>query len=98
MFFHRKLRSLVAIELKIGEFKPEYIGKMGLYLSLLNMQYENPSIRIILCADTETMEVEIALQYSTHPIGVADYRLNFPEESIKQLVETELKKEKKFEG
>lgn len=102
LFFHRKLRSLVAIELKIGEFKPEYIGKMGFYLSLLDMQMkmqdENPSIGIILCADKETMEVEIALQSSTHPIGVADYQLNFPEERIKQLVETELKKEKNLEG
>jgi predicted nuclease of restriction endonuclease-like (RecB) superfamily len=101
LFFHRKLQSLVAIELKIGEFKPEYIGKMGFYLTLLDKQVkmpnENPSVGIILCADKDTMEVEIALQNATSPIAVAEYQLYFPKESIKQLMENEIKKEKKRE-
>lgn len=99
LFFHRKLRSLVAIELKIGEFKPEYIGKMGFYLSLLDrnvrMEGENASIGIILCADKDTMEVEIALQDAVHPIAVSDYLLEFPKENIKQIIENELENELK---
>lgn len=97
LFFHRKLHALVAIELKIGEFKPEYVGKMGFYLSLLDQQTkmpdENQSIGIILCADKETMEVEIALQDAKHPIAVADYLLDFPQENIKQMLAMELKNE-----
>jgi predicted nuclease of restriction endonuclease-like (RecB) superfamily len=97
LFFHRKLRALVAIELKIGEFKPEYIGKMGFYLSLLDQQVkmldENPSIGIILCADKETLDVEIALQDAKHPIAVADYTLNFPESNIREMLTAELKNE-----
>lgn len=96
LFFHRKLKSLIAIELKIGEFEPEYVGKMSFYLSLLDQQIrmpdENPSIGIILCADKETMEVAIALQDAKHPIAVSDYQLDFPKENIKQLIENELKK------
>jgi predicted nuclease of restriction endonuclease-like (RecB) superfamily len=101
LFFHRKLKSLIAIELKIGDFKPEYVGKMSFYLSLLDMQMkmpdENPSIGIILCADKETMEVAIALQDAKHPIAVADYQLGFPEENIKQMLENELAAELKIE-
>ena len=66
LFFHRGLRSLVAIELKIGSFKAEYVGKMNFYLSLLDRyeksEDENQSIGIILCADRDHIDVEIALQ------------------------------------
>jgi len=66
LFFHRGLLSLVAIELKIGSFKAEYVGKMNLYLSLLDKlekgENENQSIGIILCADKDHLDVEIALQ------------------------------------
>lgn len=65
LLYHRGLRSLVAMELKIGEFKPAYIGKMNFYLGLLDklekQANENPSIGIILCADKDRLEVEIAL-------------------------------------
>ena len=65
LFFNRCTKSLVAVELKIGEFKPEYVSKMGFYLTLLDRQAkmdgENPSIGIILCADKDSDEVEIAL-------------------------------------
>ena len=58
VFFHRGLRSLVAVDLKISEFMPEYISKMNLYLSLLDRlergKDENPSIGIILCAEKDT--------------------------------------------
>lgn len=79
LFFHRKLRCLVAIELKTTEFEPEFTGKMDFYLQLLNEQKkmpdENPSIGIILCAEKNNIEVEYALKTAKHPIGVAEYQL-----------------------
>ena len=77
LLYHRTLKCLVAIELKIGEFIPEYVGKMQFYLSALNeserMPNENPSIGIILCKTKSKMTVEYALRDSHKPIGVAAY-------------------------
>lgn len=79
LFFHRKLKCLVAIDLKIGEFQPEFAGKMNFYLNLLNDQVrlpeENPSIGIILCAEKDNVEVDYALSGVQNPIGVAEYTL-----------------------
>jgi len=95
LFFNRKLRSLVAIDLKIGTFEPEYIGKMNFYLGLLDdtvkQEDENPSIGLILCADKNHVEVELALRDYNKPIGVSDYRLQFPEKQIKELIYNEIK-------
>ena len=95
LFFHRGLRSLVAIDLKINQFKPEYAGKMNFYLSLLNRQErlkgENPSIGIILCADKDNLEVELALEDIEKPIGVAKFELYVPQKELKQLISEELK-------
>lgn len=94
LFFHRKLRSLVAVDLKIGEFQAEYIGKMNLYLSLLDKlekgEGENPSIGIILCAAKDNVEVEVAIDGFIKPIGVADYRLIIPQKELKELVSDEI--------
>lgn len=94
LFFHRGLRSLVAIELKIGGFKAEYVGKMNLYLSLLDRlekgENENPSIGIILCADKDHLDVEIALQDINKPIGVAEYQLLLPKAELQALILNEL--------
>lgn len=79
LLYHRRLKCLVAIELKIGEFKPEYAGKMQFYLSalddLVKMRGENPSIGIILCRNKDRTIVEYALRESKKPIGVATYRI-----------------------
>jgi predicted nuclease of restriction endonuclease-like (RecB) superfamily len=79
LLYHRQMRCLVAIDLKIGEFEPEYVGKMQFYLAVLNdkvrMPYEEPSIGIILCRSKEKTTVEYALKDATAPIGVATYRL-----------------------
>jgi predicted nuclease of restriction endonuclease-like (RecB) superfamily len=95
LFFHRGLRSLVAIELKIGNFKAEYAGKMNLYLSLLDKlekgETENQSIGIILCADKDHLDVEIALQDINKPIGVAEYQLLIPKEKLQTLLINEIK-------
>jgi len=95
LFFNRRIRALIAIDLKISEFKPEYIGKMNFYLGLLDDQVkqtdENPSIGIVLCADKDHVEVEVALRDVNKPIGVADYQLQFPEKELKELISNELK-------
>ena len=93
LFFHRGLHCLVAIDLKIGEFKPEYAGKMNYYLSLLDRlerwEGENRSIGIILCAEKDHLEVELSLEDMGKPIGVADYQLLIPKEELQQLVKDE---------
>ena len=98
LFFHRRLRSMVAIELKIGEFKPEYVGKMNFYLSLLDKLEkspdENPSIGIILCAEKDHLEVELALQDVNKPIGVAEYQYLLPRNKLQELVTNEMKNSK----
>jgi len=77
LLFHRRLRSLIAIELKVGEFKPEYAGKMLFYLSALDdrlkLEDENPSIGIIICKSKKRTTVEYALRLANAPIGVATY-------------------------
>lgn len=79
LLFHRRLRCLVAVELKIGPFLPEYVGKMQFYLAVLDdqarMPDENPSIGIILCKSKDKTIVEYALRESNKPIGVATYQI-----------------------
>ncbi len=95
LLFHRRLRSLVAIELKIGEFEAEYAGKMQLYLTTLDEQVkfpeENPSIGIIICKSKDKTYVEYALKQSNVPIGVATYKLSdsLPEDMKEMLPEPE---------
>ena len=87
-----------ANELKIGEFKPEYVGKMNFYLSLLDKLEkapdENPSIGIILCAEKDHLEVELALQDVNKPIGVAEYQYLLPKNKLQELVTDEIRKSK----
>jgi len=76
LLFHRSLRCMVAIELKIGEFQLEYVGKMQFYLTALDRQVdENPSIGIILCKEKSRTIVEYALHDARKPIGVATYEI-----------------------
>jgi len=79
LLYHRQLRCLIAIELKVGAFKPEYAGKMQFYLSALNdmakLPDENPSIGIILCKDKSRTIVEYALKDTKKPIGISTYKL-----------------------
>lgn len=77
LFYHRRMRCLVAIELKGGEFQPEYAGKLNYYLSaldsLVKLPEENPSIGILLCRDKDNTEVEFTLRDMSKPMGVATY-------------------------
>jgi len=78
LFFHRELQCLVAIDLKITDFKPEYLGKMEFYLEALDQEikkeHEKPSIGIILCKNKDTKVVEYALNRSTSPTLVSKYQ------------------------
>ncbi len=79
LLFHRRLRCLVAIELKIGEFKPEHKGKMEFYLEALDrqerMEGENAPIGMIICRSKNKTVVEYALRTASRPIGVATYEI-----------------------
>jgi len=79
LLYHRRLKALVALELKTGVFKPEYTGKMNFYLTVLNEKIktedEAASIGIIICKDKDRTIVEYALKDASHPIGVASYRV-----------------------
>ena len=79
LLFHRRLRCLVAVELKIGAFKPEHKGKMEFYLEALDRQErmaeENPPIGIIICRNKNKTVVEYALRTANRPIGVATYTI-----------------------
>jgi predicted nuclease of restriction endonuclease-like (RecB) superfamily len=79
LLFHRRLRCLVAIELKIGDFKPEHKGKMEFYLEALDCQErvegENPPIGMIICRSKNKTVVEYALRNAVRPIGVATYSI-----------------------
>lgn len=86
LFYHLRLQCFVAVDLKMGAFKPEHAGKMNFYLAalddLLRREEDHPSIGLILCKDRNRIVVEYALRGSAQPIGVAEYRLTrrLPEE------------------
>ena len=77
LLFHRRLRCLVAIELKIGEFKPEHKGQIEFYLDTLDQQHrlegENPPIGIVICRSKTKTIVEYALRTASHALGIATY-------------------------
>ena len=79
LFYHLTLRSYIIIELKSGDFKPEYVGKLNFYLSavdnVLKHKGENPFIGIILCKSKDKVVVEYALKDMSKPIGVSEYKL-----------------------
>ncbi len=86
LFFHRGLQCLVAFELKIGRFKPEYISKMDFYLEALDRQvkkkHENPSVGLILCASKDDEVVEYAMSRSMSPMLVSEYKLQLPDKKV----------------
>ena len=88
LFFHRGLQCLVAFELKIGKFKPEYISKMDFYLEALDRQKkkenENPSVGMILCASKDDEVVEYAMSRTLSPMRGAEYKLHLPDKDVLQ--------------
>lgn len=102
LLYNRRLQAMIAIQLKIGEFQPEYKGKMEFYLNILNdtvkLPHENPAIGIIICKSKSRMIVEYALKSSNMPIGVATYSLSSElPEAYKKLLPTSEEIAKKIE-
>ena len=92
LFYNRALACLVAIELKVGKFKPEHLGQLNFYLEALNRDVkkpnENPSVGLILCTYKDDTVVEYALSSSLSPAIVTDYTLQLPD---KKLLEAKLR-------
>lgn len=88
LFFHRGLNCLVAIELKVGRFEPEYLGKLGFYLEALDRDerksHENPAIGVLLCANKDDEVVEYALHRSLSPALIAEYQTRLPDKALLQ--------------
>lgn len=95
LFYNLNLRSYVVIELKTGDFKPEYAGQLNFYLSavdgILKKEQDNPSIGLLLCKNKNDLVAEYALKDMSKPIGVSEYKItsNLPEELLNQLPSVE---------
>jgi len=104
LFYHLKLRCYVVLELKMGEFQPEFAGKMNFYLAavddLLRHSDDQPSIGIILCKEKNKVIVEYSLRDMTKPIGVSEHQLtqNLPESLVDQLPSIEALEEELEQG
>lgn len=88
LFFHRGLNCLVAIELKVGRFEPEYLGKLDFYLEALDRNvrkpHENPAFGVLLCASKDDEVVEYALNRSLSPALIAEYQTQLPDKKLLQ--------------
>lgn len=88
LFFHRGLNCLVAIELKVGRFEPEYLGKLGFYLEALDRNVKKPheqaAIGVLLCANKDEEVVEYALSRSLSPALIAAYQTQLPDKALLQ--------------
>jgi predicted nuclease of restriction endonuclease-like (RecB) superfamily len=86
LMFHRELNCLVAIELKVGRFEPEYLGKLSFYLEALDRDvrkpHENPSIGLLLCASKDDEVVEYALSRLMSPTLIAQYETQLPDKKL----------------
>ena len=91
LFYNLNLRSYVVIELKTGDFKPEYAGQLNFYLSavdgILKKDTDNPSIGLLLCKSKNDLVAEYSLRDMSKPIGISEYKItsSLPEEYEKQL-------------
>jgi predicted nuclease of restriction endonuclease-like (RecB) superfamily len=88
LFFHRGLNCLVAIELKVGRFEPEHLGKLNFYLEALDRDarkaHERPAIGVLLCASKDREVVEYSLSRSLTPALIAEYQTQLPDKSLLQ--------------
>ncbi len=88
LFFHRGLECLVMFELKIDDFKPEYLGKLDFYLEALDRDvrkpHEKPSVGVLLCKSKDEEVVEYALSRSLSPAVIAQYQTQLPDKALLQ--------------
>ena len=95
LFYNLNLRCYVVIELKTGEFKPEYAGQLNFYLSavdgILKKEQDNPSIGLLLCKSKNNVVAEYSLKDISKPIGVSEYKVtsSLPVDLEKQLPSVE---------
>ena len=95
LFYNLNLRCYVVIELKTGDFKPEYAGQLNFYLSavdgILKKEQDNPSIGLLLCKSKNNVVVEYSLKDISKPIGVSEYKItrSLPDDLEKQLPSVE---------
>lgn len=86
LFYNRALSCLVAIELKVGKFKPEHLGQLNFYLEAFDRdvkkENENPSVGLILCTSKDDTVAEYAMSRSLSPTMVADYTLKLPDKKL----------------
>ena len=79
LFYNINLRCYFVVELKTGDFKPEYAGKLNFYLSavddILKSEKDNPSIGLLLCKNKNNIIAEYSLRDVSKPIGISEYRL-----------------------
>lgn len=92
LFYHLKMNWYMVIDLKMGEFEPEYAGKMNYYLSavdkMLKTEQDNPSIGIILCKSKDSLEVEYALQDMNKPMGISEFTFSELPQNIQKNMPT----------
>ena len=104
LFYHRIIKCLVAVELKVTEFEPEFVGKLDFYIQLIDEQLkqsdDNPTIGLLLVPSKDNLEVEYALKISQNPIGVSQYKLSkqLPKEFQGKLPTTEDFKQMKLQN
>lgn len=88
VFYHRDLKCLVAIELKVGKFKPGYVSQLDFYLEALDRQVkksdENPSVGLLLCASKNDEVVEYSMSRTMSPMLVSEYQLKLPDKAVLQ--------------
>lgn len=98
LFYHIKLKCYIAVELKVGEFKPEFASKMGFYVTILDEEVkeenDNPSIGILLCQTKKNKIVDYTLKYINKPIGVSEYKIL---EKLSKEIKNKLTMEENFE-
>lgn len=103
LFYHRELKCLIAFELKIDDFKPEYLGKLNFYLEALDRdvkkKHENPSVGVILCKSKDRNVVEYALNKNAKPALISEYKTKLIPKKILQnkLRELFMLEEEKFD-
>ena len=102
LFYNRELSCLVAIELKIGRFKPEHLGQLEFYLEALDRDVrkpnENPSVGLILCSKKDDEVVQYALARSASPALIADYQTHLPQKALLENKLRELRELAEAEG
>lgn len=84
LFYNWRLHRFLVVELKASEFKPEHLGQLNFYVTLVDEQFkgaqDQPTLGLLLCKERHRVVAEYALRGMTQPLGIAEYRLKLPED------------------